>query len=84
MLANRIYVMIQNMSTVVMWVDQRASVKAAVALGTMGTGYPLGPSSAAGAYNGSAIMYAAGPEVEFWAVPASGTGVYGIIVEAAR
>ncbi|GAG46953.1 unnamed protein product, partial [marine sediment metagenome] len=81
-LANRIYVMIQNMSMVVIWVDQHAAVKAAGTVGGAGTGYPLAPSSALGAYNGSAIMYAAGPNVEFWAVPASGAGVYGVIVEA--
>lgn len=83
-LANRIYVMIQNMSAVVIWVDQQAAVKAAGTVGGAGTGYPLAASSASGAYNGSAIMFAAGPNVQFWAVPASGSGVYGVIIEAAR
>lgn len=83
-IAGRFSILIWNVSTVVFWINTTSAVRAPGAVGVVGNGLPLGPASAAGAYNGGAVMFEAGPEIEFYAVPQSGSQRYIIVAEIAR
>jgi len=83
-MAHRVSIMIRNTSIIDIWVNTTSAVQPSPALGQLGSGMPVAGCSAVGAWDGQAITVQAGPEIEFWAVPDTGSSRWIIVAEMAR